>query len=97
MLRVLDAREPKGFFTDFNPQDFDGQFEWNPRATRPSLGMQAPPILPSDQATLELEQLEAIRRVPVGAAALSGVAVLLLLIAWLLIYLLIYLPRGMIG
>lgn len=59
--------------------------------------MQAPPILPSDKATLELEQLEAIRRVPVGAAALSGVAVLLLLIAWLLIYLLIYLPRGMIG
>ena len=59
--------------------------------------MQAPPILPSDQATLELEQLEAIRLVPVGAAALSGVAVLLLLIAWLLIYLLIYLPRGMIG
>ncbi|MGD9614807.1 MAG: hypothetical protein AB7H90_12905 [Alphaproteobacteria bacterium] len=59
--------------------------------------MQALPILPSDQSTLDREQLEAIRRVPVGAAVLSGVAVLLLLVAWLLIYLLIYLPRGMIG
>jgi len=59
--------------------------------------MQTPPTLPSDQATLEREQLEAIQRVPVGAAALSGLAVLLLLVAWLLIYLLIYLPRGMIG
>ena len=52
---------------------------------------------PRTRSTLEREQLEAIRRVPVGAAALSGVAVLLLLVAWLLIYLLIYLPRGMIG
>jgi hypothetical protein len=59
--------------------------------------MQTPPVPPPDQASLELEQLEAIRRVPVGAAALSGLAVLLLLVAWLLIYLLIYLPRGMIG
>jgi hypothetical protein len=59
--------------------------------------MQASPTSPPDQSTLELEQLEAIRRVPAGAAALSGLAVLLLLVAWLLIYLLIYLPRGMIG
>ena len=42
-LRVLDVREPKGFFTDLDPQDFDGQFEWNPRATRPSLGVSTPP------------------------------------------------------
>ena len=34
---------------------------------------------------------------PSGAIALSAIAVGLLLIAWLLIYLLIYLPRGMIG
>ena len=34
---------------------------------------------------------------PAGALALSGVAVALLLIAWLLIYFLIYLPRGMVG
>ena len=36
-LRVLDAREPKGFFTDFRPEDFEGQFEWSPRSTRPTL------------------------------------------------------------
>jgi hypothetical protein len=48
--------------------------------------MQAPSTLPSDQSTLEREQLEAIRRVLVGAAALCGLAVLLL-VAWLLIYL----------
>ena len=59
--------------------------------------MQASPTSPPDRSTLEREQLEAIGRVPVGAAALSGLAVLLLLVAWLLIYLLIYLPRGMIG
>jgi hypothetical protein len=55
------------------------------------------PTVSADQSTLDQEQLEAVRRVPAGAAALSASAVLLLLIAWLLIYLLIYLPRGMIG
>ena len=40
-LRCLDAREPKGFFTDLQPQDFDGQFEWQPRSTRPSLSVDA--------------------------------------------------------
>ena len=40
-LRCLDAREPKGFFTDLQPQDFDGQFEWQPRSTRPSLSVNA--------------------------------------------------------
>ncbi|MCG8350473.1 MAG: hypothetical protein MI924_22125, partial [Chloroflexales bacterium] len=39
-LRPIDAREPKAFFTDLEPQDFDGQFEWQPRATRPSLGIE---------------------------------------------------------
>ena len=42
-------------------------------------------------------QLLALREVPSGAIALGGIAVLLLLIAWLLIYLLVYLPRGMVG
>jgi hypothetical protein len=60
--------------------------------------MQAPPSPPShDLPTLDAAQLETLRRVPAGAVALSGVAVLLLLIAWVLIYLLIYLPRGPIG
>jgi hypothetical protein len=49
---------------------------------------------PSD---LDQRQLLALREVPSGAIALGGTAVMLLLIAWLLIYLLIYLPRGMIG
>ena len=59
--------------------------------------MPARPTQPSDQSALDRNQLDALRRVPVGAAVLSGVAVVLLLAAWLLIYLLIYLPRGMIG
>lgn len=40
-LRLLDAREPKGFFTDLTPRDFEGQFEWQPRSTRPSLAIEA--------------------------------------------------------
>ncbi|MEB3151752.1 MAG: DEAD/DEAH box helicase [Sphaerospermopsis sp.] len=40
-LRCIDAREPKGFITDLKPEDFDGQFEWQPRATRPSLSVDA--------------------------------------------------------
>jgi hypothetical protein len=60
--------------------------------------MRAPPTPPShDPATLDRAQLEALRRVPAGAAALSAVAVLLLLVAWVLIYFLIYIPRGTIG
>ena len=46
---------------------------------------------------LDERQLLALRAVPSGAIALGGAAVLLLLIAWLLIYLLVYLPRGMVG
>jgi hypothetical protein len=48
-------------------------------------------------AELDERQLAALREVPRGAIALGGIAVLLLLIAWLLIYLLLYLPRGMVG
>jgi hypothetical protein len=35
--------------------------------------------------------------VPRGAVALAGIAVALLLLAWLLIYLFVFLPRGMVG
>jgi hypothetical protein len=35
--------------------------------------------------------------VPMGAGWLAGTAVALLLVAWFLIWLLIYLPRGSIG
>jgi hypothetical protein len=48
-------------------------------------------------ADLDEQQLLALREVPSGAILLGGISVLLLLIAWLLIYLLVYLPRGMIG
>ena len=48
-------------------------------------------------ADLDQQQLLALREVPSGAIALGGTAVLLLLIAWLLIYLMVYLPRGMVG
>ena len=46
---------------------------------------------------LDQQLLLALREVPRGAIALGGVAVVLLLITWLLIYLLVYLPRGMVG
>jgi hypothetical protein len=48
-------------------------------------------------AELDEQQLLALREVPSGAIALGGSAVLLLLIAWVLIYLLVYLPRSMVG
>jgi hypothetical protein len=38
-MRVIDAREPKGFLSDLRPQDFEGAFEWNTRATRPTLSI----------------------------------------------------------
>ncbi|MBF2099432.1 MAG: DEAD/DEAH box helicase [Gloeomargaritaceae cyanobacterium C42_A2020_066] len=40
-LRCLDTREPKGFFTNFQPRDFDGNFEWQPQATRPTLSVES--------------------------------------------------------
>lgn len=36
-MRVLDARTPLGFFTDVRPHDYDGHFEYRPRATQPQL------------------------------------------------------------
>ena len=42
-LQPIDAREPKGFFTDQQPTDFDGAFEWTPRATRPTLNFETQP------------------------------------------------------
>lgn len=33
----IDAREPKGFFTDFVPQDYHGIFEWTPNSSMPTL------------------------------------------------------------
>lgn len=46
-LRPIDAREPKGFFTDLAPDDFEGSFEWNPRSTRPTLSLQSQGVQPN--------------------------------------------------
>lgn len=46
---------------------------------------------------LSPQELGRLAPMPSGAIALAGVSVALLLAAWLLIYLLIYLPRGMVG
>ncbi len=46
-LLPLDAREPRGFFTNLIPQDFEGQFEWTPRSTRPTLSIDAKTSAPS--------------------------------------------------
>lgn len=40
---------------------------------------------------------EAMRDVPRGALALSGLTVGLLLLAWLLMYAFVFLPRGMVS
>jgi asparagine N-glycosylation enzyme membrane subunit Stt3 len=46
----------------------------------------------------ELERLEAAaNRGPAGAAAVSGIAVGLLMLAWLFIYFFVFLPRGTVG
>jgi hypothetical protein len=42
-------------------------------------------------------EVRRLAAVPTGAAWLSGIAVGLLLVAWFLIWLLIYIPRGAIG
>jgi hypothetical protein len=44
-MRCLDAREPKGFFTDLDPEDFEGFFEWTARSTRPTMSIGAQPAL----------------------------------------------------
>ena len=43
LLKPIDAREPRGFFTDFRPQDYDGVFEWTPRSTIPTLTWETQP------------------------------------------------------
>jgi hypothetical protein len=50
------------------------------------------PRQPAAEAEPELER--ALAEVPRGALALAGIAAGLLLIAWLAIYLFVFLPRG---
>jgi hypothetical protein len=51
----------------------------------------------SEIGDLNAAELRLLDPVPSGSAALAVVAVLLLLLGWLFVYLLIYLPRGMVG
>lgn len=51
----------------------------------------------SDEPILTEAEKQRLALVPIGAAWLAGIAVLLLLVAWFAIWLLIYLPRGSIG
>lgn len=51
------------------------------------------PASPGEEEALAV----ALREAPRGAFALAGAAVGLLVAAWLLIYLLVFLPRGMVG
>lgn len=45
--QVVDLSEPRGFRTHFGSErDYDGTFEWTPRATRPKLGLAGPPLAP---------------------------------------------------
>ena len=58
------------------------------------------PVTAHDYATEdeELERLEqAMEGGPKGAVIVSGVAVGLLLLCWLLIYAFVFLPRGTVG
>ena len=43
--RVIDLAQPAGFRTWFgNSRDFDGAFEWTPRASRPKMGVTPLPV-----------------------------------------------------
>ena len=56
-LQVVDAREPKGFFTDLNQRDYDGSFEWTPRSTRPSLSFEYQPAATAEYGNAEVAAL----------------------------------------
>jgi hypothetical protein len=51
----------------------------------------------SDDHKLTPAEEQRLADVPVGAAWLAGIAVGSMLVAWFLIWLLIYIPRGSIG
>lgn len=53
---------------------------------------------PADDDGLTPAQIdEAMRQVPRGAFALAGLTVGLLILAWLAIYVFVFLPRGMVN
>ena len=62
-------------------------------ATKPDNPMQPGVPDAQDQAALDL----ALRKVPTGAVALAGLTVFLLLVFWFVVYLMAFLPRGLVG
>lgn len=50
-----------------------------------------------DDGIAEADLERVMREVPRGALALAGLTVGLLLLAWFLMYALVFLPRGMVG
>lgn len=55
-LLVIDAREPKDFFTDLSPEDFEGQFEWTPRSTQPTISFNVP-VQPQSSMNVEISHI----------------------------------------
>jgi hypothetical protein len=53
--------------------------------------------IPLDDGLDEAQLERTLKLVPRGALALAGLTVGLLMLAWLAIYFLIFLPRGMVG
>ena len=52
-MSAVDAREPRSFFCCFS-DDFDGSFEWVPRATRPMMCVSADTLSPVPNTNLAL-------------------------------------------
>jgi hypothetical protein len=50
-----------------------------------------------DDGIDEAALTQVMQQVPRGAALVAGAAVALLVIGWLLIYLLVFVPRGVVG
>jgi len=57
----------------------------------------APSLREGEDAIDEAALAQVMREAPKGAVALAGVAVALLIIGWVLIYLLVFVPRGVVG
>ena len=56
-----------------------------------------PELLAEDDEVDDAALAEAMRTVPLGAGVLAGTAVALLVIGYLAVYVLVFLPRGTVG
>jgi hypothetical protein len=57
-MRVVDAREPQGFFSDLSPRDFDGRFEWVPQATRPTVSLDTEDVEFAHTANMRIHAMQ---------------------------------------